>query len=174
MLSSPLSGEGLERLVPQAMDNLTHRTLGKGEDEMAARNQKKVLETGTVVVDEKALTVRRTVGLSGTSEEWAGRKVQLEVELDFSNASTKQLLEWSSRTLTISMQNALRQYGPEFCENLAKRGVYKRSAEMAGIVEDVDKQARNLERQLSSLSNEQAAQLLAALQAKLATSTTKR
>ena len=38
---------------------------------MAAHNQKKVLETGTVVVDEKALTVRRTVGLSGTSEEWA-------------------------------------------------------------------------------------------------------
>ena len=147
------------------MDNLTHRTLGKGEDEMAARNQKE--NVGMVVVDEKALTVRRMVGLSGTSEEWAGKKVQLEVELDFSNASTKQLLEWSSRTLTISMQNSLRQYGPEFCENLAKRGVYKRSAEMAGIVEDVDKQARNLERQLSSLSNEQAAQLLAALQAKL-------
>lgn len=136
---------------------------------MAARNQKENM--GTVVVDEKRLTVRRTVGLSGTSAEWAGKKVQLEVELDFSNASTKQLLEWASRTLTISMQNALRQNGPEFCENLAKRGVYRRSAEMAGIVEDADKQARNLERQLSSLSDEQAAQLLAALQAKLSSTT---
>lgn len=125
---------------------------------MSANNQ--VVEN--IVVEKNAVT--RTVGVMGKG--WKDR-TELRVKINFEGCDQKQILEWASRALAISLQARLRTMDEAFVKSLAKKGVWVRDASTITMVEDPDAKAKELAKAVNEMTPEQAEQILATIQAKI-------
>lgn len=124
-------------------------------------NNNSTANVNTFRFDPKTMTA--TKRFSVTAKAWGDESVAITAEIDFTGVAQEQVYAWASQTLIINLQQALRKCDIAFVKDLSK-AVYKRKATAMGILDDPAKAYNKLMENVSSLTPEQAAQMIAALQ----------
>lgn len=121
-------------------------------------------------IDVSSKTVTRAISLK---RDRNSHEFSFTTTINFNDCSDEQILEWASKNLIIDIQTKLRKCSDSFLNKLESTGliINANAIEITDPEVERQRQRATAEKYISSMSSADAAELLAALQAKIGNST---